>query len=74
MKPAAIVHTTAGLFRIYDQGTDWQIIGPDNFERWRSTWQDDRAASLKAAAAICPGAARELTIYTPSSEQNDPDF
>jgi hypothetical protein len=59
----AFTRTAAGLFKIYDHGTDWQIIGP-GFERWRSTWAHDRAASLRAAAAIIPGADPETTIYT----------
>jgi hypothetical protein len=54
MKPAAFARTPAGLFKIYDHGTDWQIIGP-GFERWRSVWTHDRAASLRAAAALIPG-------------------
>lgn len=32
---AAFTRTPAGLFKIYDQGQDWQIIGP-GYERWSS--------------------------------------
>ena len=51
----AFTRTPAGLFKIYDQGTDWQIIGPD-FERWCSVWSTDRAASLKRAISLIPNA------------------
>jgi hypothetical protein len=62
MKPTAFVYTTAGVFRIYDQGDDWQIIGPSNFERWRSKWSEDIAGSLEEAAKACPGA--DAKTYT----------
>jgi hypothetical protein len=52
---AASTRTPAGLFKIYDHGHDWQIVGPD-FERWASKWQADPAASLKRAAALIPNA------------------
>jgi hypothetical protein len=63
MTLAAFTRTPAGLFKIYDHGTDWQIIGP-GFERWRSTWQHDRAASLRHAAALIPGANPAAIVYT----------
>ena len=52
---AAFTRTPAGLFKIYDHGQDWQIIGPD-FERWCSKWTADPAASLRRAASTIPQA------------------
>jgi hypothetical protein len=51
MNIAAFTRTAAGLFKVYDHGTDWQIIGP-GFERWHSVWQHNRAASLRAAETL----------------------
>jgi len=58
---AAFTRTPAGLFKIYDHGQDWQIIGPD-FERWCSKWTADPAASLRRAASLIPNATD--IIYT----------
>jgi hypothetical protein len=63
MKPAAFTRTPAGLFKVYDHGPDFQIIGP-NFERWSSAWTQDRAASLKRAAALIPDADSAAIVYT----------
>jgi hypothetical protein len=63
MKPAAFTRTPAGLFKVYDHGPDFQIIGP-NFERWSSAWTADRAASLKRAAALIPDADPAAIVYT----------
>ena len=61
MRLTAFAKTPAGLVRIYDHGTDWQIVG-HGFERWVSTWSHDRAASLQRAAELIPDA--EEIIYT----------
>ena len=61
MELIAFTRTPAGLFKVYDHGTDWQIIGP-NYERWCSVWTNDRAASLKRAVALIPQPTR--TTYT----------
>ena len=60
---AAFARTPAGLFKIYDQCQDWQIIGP-GFERWCSKWQADPAASLRRAANLIPQADPETITYT----------
>lgn len=61
MKLAAFAHTPAGLFKVYDHGDDWQVIGTD-FERWASAWSHDRAASLKRAAELIPNALEIIYI------------
>ena len=66
MKLAAFTKTPAGLFKIYDHGTDWQIVGA-GFERWASAWTADRAASLKRAASLIPGAAEIIYTEEPRS-------
>lgn len=63
MTLAAFTHTAAGLFKVYDHGPDFQIIGP-GFERWRSKWAADPAASLKHAAALIPHADPAAITYT----------
>lgn len=50
---AAFTRTPAGLFKIYDHGQDWQILGP-NFERWCSKWAADPDASLQRAISLIP--------------------
>jgi hypothetical protein len=63
MKPAAFTRTPAGLFKIYDHNTDWQIVGA-GFERWCSKWTADPAASLRRAAALIPDADPAAIVYT----------
>jgi hypothetical protein len=50
----AFIKTPDGLYKIYDQGTDWQILGPDGFERWASIWSDAKRASLARAVGLIP--------------------
>jgi hypothetical protein len=50
----AFIKTPDGLYKIYDQGTDWQILGPDGFERWVSIWSDAKRASLARAVDLIP--------------------
>lgn len=63
MTLVAFSKTPAGLFKVYDHGDDFQIIGKD-FERWTSSWRHDRAASLKRAAEMIPNA-KEIIYITP---------
>lgn len=53
----AFANSPAGLFKIYDHGSDWQVVG-NGFERWVSTWSQDRDASLKRATALIPAPAQ----------------
>jgi len=50
----AFVETDAGIFKIYDMGDDWKIIGP-RFERWFSVWKADKSVSLRRAIDAIPG-------------------
>jgi len=50
----AFVKTVDGLYKIYDHGSDWQVIGPKNYERWYSTWQHNLRASLNRAVQDIP--------------------
>jgi hypothetical protein len=50
----AFIKTPDGLYKIYDQGTDWQILGPHGFERWVSIWSDAKRASLARAVGLIP--------------------
>jgi hypothetical protein len=59
----AFTRTNAGIFKIYDQGQDWQIVGED-FERWASVWANDRAASLARAVSLIPGLDESEVTYT----------
>ena len=54
MKLSAFVKTQQGLYKIYDQGSDWQVLGPDRFEKWFSSWGADRGASLKRVIDAIP--------------------
>jgi len=63
MKLAAFTRTDAGLFKVYDHGQDWQIVG-ENFERWASVWTADRAASLARACSLIPGFDKSKITYT----------
>ena len=60
---AAFVRADNGLFKVYDQGPDWQIIGP-GFERWTSQWAADVKGSLKRAVSLIPGADLDAVTYT----------
>lgn len=60
---AAFIRNDTGLFKIYDQETDWQIIGP-NFERWCSKYSADKHGSLMRAAALIPQVDIDAVIYT----------
>jgi hypothetical protein len=66
MRLAAFTRTPAGLFKIYDHGTDWQIVGA-GFERWTSIWTADRAASLRRAAALIPDATEIIYPEEPTA-------
>lgn len=63
MKLVAYTRTPDGLFKIYDQGEDWQIIGA-GFERWCSKWQADPAASLMRAVEMIPQVDPASITYT----------
>lgn len=52
----AFISTEEGLFKIYARGEDWQVIGPNNFERWFSCWSADYNASLFRVINSIPGA------------------
>jgi hypothetical protein len=51
------------MFRVYDHGEDFQIIGKD-FERWVSTWQANPQASLQRAIDLIPQVNHSQVIYT----------
>lgn len=57
----AFIKTEMGLFKIYRQGDDWQVLGP-NFERWFSVWAHDVMGSLIRAAESVPGMERNIEI------------
>jgi hypothetical protein len=57
----ALVKTSESVFRIYDHGDDWQILGK-NFERWSSVWQNDYQASFNRAVDTIPDP--DKTIFT----------
>lgn len=63
MKLKAFTQTPAGMFRVYDHGEDFQIIGKD-FERWVSTWQATPQASLQRAIDLIPQVNHSEVIYT----------
>lgn len=42
----AFIKTKNGLYKIYRDGLNWQLINPDNTERWFSVWQKDLKNSL----------------------------
>jgi hypothetical protein len=54
MKLTAFIKTPIGLYKVYDHGSDWQVLGPNQFEQWFSSWAVDRAASLKRAIDSIP--------------------
>ena len=57
----AFARTEHGLFKVYRQGDDWQVIGPA-FERWFSVWRSDIFASLMRALDAVPGVNRQVEI------------
>ena len=67
MRLAAFTRTDAGLFKVYDHGHDWQIVG-DRFERWASAWAADRPASLRRACSLIPNADPSAIVYTEAAE------
>lgn len=54
----AFIKTPDGLYKIYNHDTDWQVIGPNGFERWFSVWSDAVRASLERAIRSIPLADR----------------
>jgi hypothetical protein len=56
MKLSAFITTPDGLYKFYDHGEDWQVIGPNKYERWLSTWRSSdpsvRASLVRAVRAI----------------------
>ena len=59
----AFIHTEQGLFKVYRQGDDWQVLGP-RFERWFSVWSANPLASLNRALDSVPGADRQVEIIS----------
>lgn len=57
----AFIQTEHGLFKVYDQGSDWQIIGPC-FERWFSKWTADPTGSLMRAIDAIPSINKSVVI------------
>lgn len=60
----AFVKTERGLFKIYRRGDEWQVVGPDGFERWCSVWSADPRGSLQRAIGIAPGLTRDAQIIS----------
>jgi hypothetical protein len=55
----AFIKTPDGLYKIYDQGDDWQVIGPESYERWYSKWHESSIrAQLNRAVQAIPHADR----------------
>ena len=56
MKLNAFITTPNGLYKFYDHGEDWQVIGPNKYERWHSTWRNSepsiRASLFRAVNSI----------------------
>ena len=44
------------LYKVYDCGDDWAVIGSNGYQRYHSQWQADRYGSLKRAIEAIPGA------------------
>ena len=61
----AFIKTAEGLYKIYDKGDDWQVVGPNGFERWFSVYTDDKRASFNKAVSRIPGAEIENLVITP---------
>ena len=59
----AFIKTEKGLFKVYKQGSDWQVIGPQ-FERWFSVWSTDISGSLDRAIESVPGLNRQIQIVS----------
>ena len=41
------IDTSLGKFKIYDNGDDWEVIGPGGFERWFTQWRKDKQGSFE---------------------------
>lgn len=54
----AFIKTPDGLYKIYNHDTDWQVTGPNGFERWSSVWSDAVRASLERVVRSIPLADR----------------
>jgi hypothetical protein len=52
----AFIKVKHDLYKIYDQGDDWQIIGPRGFERWVSQYANLPMESLRNAISRIPDA------------------
>ena len=53
----AFIKTPDGLHKIYRQGDDWQVIFPNQSERWFSVWNNqDIKTSLMRAVLNIPNA------------------
>ena len=50
----AFISTPDGLYKIYAHGDDWQVKGPEGFERWFSAWRNDNRASLARVVRNIP--------------------
>jgi hypothetical protein len=57
----AFIKTEQGLFKVYRQGDEWQVLGP-KFERWFSIWSSDVIGSLHRALDSVPGDDRQTEI------------
>ena len=54
-------------FKVYDHGTDWQVIG-HQYERWYSVWQHDRQGSLERALSDIPNLDRPAVVFIRSEQ------
>ena len=60
----AFIKTEYGLFKVYRNGSDWQVLGPNGFERWFSVWSQNVSASLYNALDSVPGTDRDIVIVS----------
>jgi len=63
MKLTAFTRTPAGLFKVYDHSSDYQVIGA-GFERWATKSRIDPQASLQRAIELIPQVNPADVIYT----------
>lgn len=47
----AFLKTNEQLVKVYLDGRDWLVIGPDGDQRWFSTWHADPQGSLERAVS-----------------------
>ena len=52
----AFIKTKNGLYKIYREDLNWQLINPDRSERWFSVWQKDMKNSLLRVVHNIPDA------------------